>query len=329
MNQLECMQMFVQVVEREGFSRAASSMQMSPAKMSTQIQGLEAHLGVQLLSRTTRAVALTEDGTSYYQHCKRVLADIAETEGLFSQSQGAPRGRLRIDASVSLTTRVLLPVLAAFRARYPDIQLELLHTAHLFDSQQEGLDVMLRLGPLDNSALIARPLGSAELITVAAPDYLARRGIPTTPQDLLQHECIAFIDPFTGRRRPWSYCRNGNDIAIAPHSGLAFNQGESRLAAAVMGLGVYQGVNIGLDRLLQDGSLVELLQDWTSPAPPIYVAYARHGYLASRTRAFVDFLVERYPPGRPISVPNAFRTDPVQVRAPEGSTGSITPLRVV
>ena len=135
MNQLECMQMFVKVAEHAGFSKAAAALHMSPAKVSTQISNLEEHLGVQLLSRTTRACTLTDDGEAYFAHCKRVLADIAQTEELLSHSRHAPQGRLRINAPITIINRLLLPVLGAFRSRYPDIELEILHTEHVFDLQ--------------------------------------------------------------------------------------------------------------------------------------------------------------------------------------------------
>ena len=305
MNQLECMHMFVQVVEREGFSRAAISLQMSPAKVSTQINHLEEHLGVQLLSRTTRSCTLTDEGRAYYTHCKRVLADIAETEAALTNTRAEPHGRLRIDASVTLINRLLLPVIGKFHARYPEVELEFLHTEHLFDSKQEGMDVMVRLGPLDDSSLIARPLGRTMMVTAAAPAYLARRGVPKVPADLSEHDCINFLDPHTGRLMVWEFVKDNETVSITPGPGIAFNQGESRLAAAVMGLGIYRGMLLSLDRLLEDGSLKLVLEDWITPAPPIYVAYVSHRNIPSKIRAFVDFLVECYPPRQPMVAPPA------------------------
>src|SRR5262249_24417769 len=163
--------------EHESFSRAASAMEISLAKTSMQIRDLEQHLGVQLLSRTTSRSTPTEIGQAYYEHCKRILGDIAATEAVLSNQSSQPHGRLRIDASVTLVNRVLLPVIGKFRAQYPAIELEFLHTNHIYDSTQEGMDVMLRLGPLKDSRLIARPLARAATVTAAAPSYLAIRGI--------------------------------------------------------------------------------------------------------------------------------------------------------
>ena len=186
MNLIECMHMFVHVVEREGFSRAAMTLQISPAKVSTQIHHLEEHLGVQLLSRTTRSCTLTEEGETYYAHCKQIISDIAAAEAALSSTRAKPHGRLRVDASVTLINRLILPVIARFREQNPAIELEFLHTEHLFDSKQEGMDVMLRMGPLDDSSLIARPLGRVMMVTAAAPSYLARCGMPHSPADLRQ-----------------------------------------------------------------------------------------------------------------------------------------------
>jgi LysR family transcriptional regulator for bpeEF and oprC len=305
MNQLECMRIFVRVVEQGGFSRAAISLHISPAKVTSQINHLEQHLGVQLLSRTTRSCSLTEEGTAYYAHCKRILADIAETEAALTSSRAEPRGRLRIDASVTLINRLLLPIIGKFQERHPDVELEFLHTEHLFDSKQEGMDVMIRLGPLDDSNLIARPLGRTVMVTAAAPAYLARRGIPRVPADLAAHECINFLDPHTGRIAIWEFTRDNKAVSIAPGPGLSFNQGESRLAAAVMGLGIYRGMLFSLARLLEDGSLKLVLEDWTTPAPPIYIAYDSHRNISNKIRTFVDFVVECYPSEQCIVSPPA------------------------
>jgi LysR family transcriptional regulator for bpeEF and oprC len=315
MNQFECMRMYVKVVEHAGFSKAAIALQMSPAKVSTQISNLEKHLGVQLLSRTTRTCALTDDGESYYAHCKRVLADIDQTEALLGRSRGTPQGRLRVDAPVTFINRLLLPVLGAFRARYPEIDIEMLHTPNVFDVQPDGLDVMLRMGPLRDSGLIARQLGSTVMVTAAAPAYLARCGEPKTPHDLLKHQCINYLDCKTGRVFDWKFERSGEVIELTPAAGLSFNQGESRLAAAVMGLGIYRGIRLNLDRLLAAGALKLILQDWVTPAPPIYIAYEHHRHLSSRVRAFVDFMVGCYPAGKPIDSLASLTADPLQMRA--------------
>ena len=197
---------------------------------------------------------------------------------------------------MTLINRLLLPVIGRFRERYPDMELEFLHTEHLFDCKQEGMDVMIRLGPLDDSSLIARPLGRTMMVTAAAPTYLARHGVPKVPADLAEHECINFLDPHTGRLRVWDFVKDNETVSITPGAGIAFNQGESRLAAAVMGLGIYRGMHLSLDRLLEDGSLKLVLEDWSTPAPPIYVAYVSHRNIPSKIRAFVDFMIECYPP---------------------------------
>ena len=307
--------MFVEVVERASFSRAAIALQMSAAKVSTQISNLERYLGVQLLSRTTRACAMTEEGEAYYAHCKHVLAEIAETEALFNHTRKAPQGRLRVDASVTFINRLLLPVLGEFRERFPAIELELIHTEHVFDVKQEGLDVMFRMGPLHDSGVIARQLGVTNMVTAASPSYLKRCGEPQTPHDLMHHQCINYLDSHTGRSLPWEFEDEGGRIIIRPSGGLAFNQGESRLAAAVQGLGIYRGLELNLEHLLQQGALKLILNNWVTPSPPIYVAYARHKHLSSKVRAFVDYIAECYPPGQSIQIPHCDLADPVQLRA--------------
>jgi DNA-binding transcriptional LysR family regulator len=160
------------------------------------------------------------------------------------------------------------------------------------------MDVMLRLGPLEDSNLIARPLSRAIIVTAAAPSYLARRGAPRTPEDLAEHDCINFLDPLTGRIAEWDFMRGNEKFLITPERNISFNQGESRLAAAVMGLGVYRGMRVGIAHLLRTGSLRLILEEWNSSAPPLYVAYASHKNLPAKIRVFVDFMLACYPPGQ-------------------------------
>jgi LysR family transcriptional regulator for bpeEF and oprC len=295
------MEMFVKVVEHAGFSKAAAVLQISPGKVSSQISNLEQQLGVQLLSRTTRMCTLTEDGETYYAHCKRVIADISATREILARSHGNPRGRLRIDSPGTLTHRLLLPVLVTFQARYPDIELQIFHTDHVYESQREGFDVMLRLGPLQDSGLVARQLGIATMITAAAPAYLTRYGEPKTPRDLEAHRCIHFLDSDTGRVSPWEFRRADEHVKIRPPLGLCFNLGEARLAA-VTGLGIYCGMRLGTEKLLAEGSLKLLLQDWAPPPPPVYVVYEHHNHLPDRVPAFVNFILECFPPGRAMEI---------------------------
>jgi LysR family transcriptional regulator for bpeEF and oprC len=240
---------------------------------------------------------LTAEGEAYYARCKQILGDVAAAEAALGGTRDMPQGRLRIDASITLINRVLLPVIGRFRERHPAIELELLHTEHVYDIKQQGMDVMLRLGPLDDSSLIARPLARVKLVTAAAPSYLARRGVPRAPDELPNHDCLNFLDPVTGRIAEWEFVRGDERFIFTPERKLSFNQGESRLAAAVMGLGIYRGMRIGLENLLASGALHLLLEDWTTPAPLLYVAHASHRNLPARIRAFVDFLLECYPPG--------------------------------
>jgi LysR family transcriptional regulator for bpeEF and oprC len=174
---------------------------------------------------------------------------------------------------------------------------------------------MFRLGPLHDSSLIARPLGTTVMVTAAAPSYLARYGEPQAPQDLMKHQCINYLDSKTGRTLPWDFGRSGEVLQIHPPAGLSFNQGESRLAAAVMGFGIYRGIRLNLDRLLAAGALKLILQDWVTPSPPIYIAYEHHRHLSSRVRAFVDFMVGCYPAGKPIDSLASLTADPLQMRA--------------
>jgi LysR family transcriptional regulator for bpeEF and oprC len=298
MDLFRCMQTFVQVAEAGSFRRAAKALKLSPGMVSTHVAQLEQRLDILLIDRKARGLALTEHGASYLEHCRRILDEVRETEGQLTETTLAPRGHLRVEVAATTSRALLVPILAEFCARYPDISLELIHTEHVRNSAYEGFDVMLRLGPLEDSSLIARPLGSMERWTVAAPDYLVRHGSPVIPEDLRQHRCINYIDPRSGRAGHWTFERDGHQIDLQLRSSLAFNEAGPRFEAAVHGLGIIQTTSIHVAPLVANRQLCRILEDWTAMAPPLLVLYPRRQYPSAKLRAFVDFLLEKYPAGR-------------------------------
>lgn len=303
MNQLQGMKMFVAVVERGGFARAAHALHLATATVSEHVANLEKHVGVSLLNRTTRTVALTDDGATYYAVCKRVLDQLGEVELALGRAKDLPAGRLRVEVGDGITRRLILPLLSEFQSRYPDITLHLVQSEHLFDLAQHGNDVIIRslLETPKDTRLIARPLGATRVIFAAAPAYFERHGMPATPYDLLQHRCIGFIDPLSNRLWEWFFEKDGERFSLDLPCALALSRGELREEAALRGLGIINDLSCNLGGALRRGQLVSILEPWSYRASLIHVLYPRQRQASTKVKAFVDFLLEKYPPERELA----------------------------
>lgn len=195
MDRLQAMQVFTRVVDTNSFSRAADTLDMPRASVTTIIQNLEAHLNVRLLQRTTRRLNLTPDGAAYYERCVRILADIEETESSFANTGKGPRGKLRIDMPGSIGRMIVMPQLCEFHTRYPEIELMIGFGDKPVDLIQEGVDCVIRVGTLQDSSLVARRIGVFQGVTAASPDYLELHGVPQTIDDLQQHTAVNYFEP--------------------------------------------------------------------------------------------------------------------------------------
>jgi len=293
MDQLAAMRGFVRVVEAGTFSRAAGLLDIPKPSLTKQIQLLEAHLRTKLLNRTTRRVTVTPDGAAYYERALRLLADLDELDGSMAHSQATPQGRLRVDVSPSLATLILIPAMPDFHARYPGIRIDLGVSDRPVDLVAENVDCVVRAGVLTDQSLVARRIAEMQFVTVAAPSYLARHGIPRTPQDLTrpEHQVAGYFDGRNGRLYPMSYVdASGAEVEITGHSLLAVNDGNAYIAAALQGLGVAQMPTFMVTRPLAEGTLVQVLADWTAPSMPLHVVYPPNRHLSNRLRVFVDWV---------------------------------------
>ena len=303
MDRLQSMEVFVQVVDCGSFTRAAASMSMSTAMVSTHVSQMENRLGVRLLNRTTRRMELTHDGEAYYSHCRRILSEIGETESLLASSHAAPKGRLRVDIPMTICDSLIMPVLPAFRARYPDICLEISVSNHAFDITEAGYDVAIRHGEGEGANLIGRPMGSSRRMIAASPGYLARYGEPKTPEDLKQHHLINVLDVHTGRLVGWVFNRDGQLFRHELPGVIAFNHGGPRVEAAIRDMGVVQALSFQLTHPLRKGLLKRLLRDWEGEGGSLSIFYQKNRHLSAKLRAFVDFMLERYPPDKELEPP--------------------------
>lgn len=292
MDRLLAMQVFLRVVDAGGFSRAADTMQMPKASVTTLIQNLEAHLGAKLLNRTTRRVTVTADGAAYYERCLRILAEIEETESSLSRNRAIARGRLRIDVPVSLGRRIIAPALPDFLARYPEIQLEVGCTDRSVDLLEEGVDCVVRGRRLEDSNLVARRIGVMRMLTCATPAYLERYGIPAAPGDLAHHRCINYFSAKTGKNYDFRFERRGERQAIAVAGWVAVNDGDAYVAAGLAGLGIMQVPAFMVEQEIRAGRLHTVLPDWHTEPIPLHVVYPQNRHLSAKVRIFVEWIAD-------------------------------------
>jgi LysR family transcriptional regulator for bpeEF and oprC len=294
LNKLLAMEVFVQVVDAGGFTRAADMMQLPKASVSTMVAALEKSLSVKLLHRTTRSVSVTSDGAAYYERCLQILSDVREAEDSLSRNRASPRGRLRVDSSTSIATDIIIPALPDFFARYPDIALELGCGDRPVDLVEEGVDCAIRGGILPDSNLVARRVGVLQFVTCAAPAYLKTHGVPRHPDDLARHRCINFFSSKTGKIFEWDFARGDETLVFATPSNFAVNDSVAYMRAGLSGLGIMQASSYAADAHIAAGTLERVLADWSTTPLPINVVYPQNRHLSAKVRVFVEWVADLF-----------------------------------
>ena len=290
MDRFNAMLVFTRIVELGGFAKAADSLQMPRASVTVLIKQLEAHLGVQLLHRTTRQVSPTLDGVAYYQRCVLLLADLEEAEGLFRSSQ--PKGTLRVEMPAAVGRLVVLPALPEFTDRYPQIELEVGLNDRPVDLIREGVDCVIRGGLTMDDSLVARPLVQMDQVTCASPAYLLAHGVPQSLDDLSGHQVVEYFSSASGKRYGLEF-QVGDQVRLPDlPKRLAVNSAEGYLAACVAGYGLVQAPHYHVAQLLREGRLQEVLSDCLPPRLALTALYPQHRQLSPRVRVFVDWLVD-------------------------------------
>lgn len=291
MDRLKAMQTFVRIVEAHSYTKAAETLDLPRAALTATIQKLEAYLGTQLLQRTTRTLALTSDGAAYFRHCLAILAAVDEAEAPFRASDATrPQGRLRVELPGAVGRNVVLPRLAGFRRAYPEVELVLSLSDRLTDLVREGIDCALRVGDLQDSALIGRQIGTMRFLTCAAPSYLAAHGTPRTLDDLAAHTAVLHFSGRTGRPFDWDFIDGGVVRKVAMASTLAINDPEGYVTCGLQGLGLVQAATYLVRGQLASGALVEVLAD-TPPTPmPVSLVYPQGRMAAPKLQAFARWL---------------------------------------
>ncbi|HAU81841.1 LysR family transcriptional regulator [Stenotrophomonas sp. TWI273] len=289
MDRLDHLRCFLRVAELGSFTGAADSLGLPKASVSLAVQRLEAEVGVQLLHRTTRRVQLTADGAQFQTRAHDLLHDMDDLQGMFRVDTSQLKGRLRVDMSSGLARQLVIPQLPDFLAQHPGVEIELSGTDRRVDLIREGFDCVLRVGPLDDNTLVARPLGQLRIINCASPAYLAARGTPATLDDLASHALVHYVGTL-GQRSPGFEYHDGEAYRSLPMGGaVTVNSGDGYTAAALAGLGIIQVPLLGARPALTAGTLVEILPGLQAEPMPVTLLYAQRRHLPRRVAAFMDW----------------------------------------
>jgi DNA-binding transcriptional LysR family regulator len=281
------------IVEGGSFARAADSLGLSPSGVSRAVSRLEARIGVRLVDRTTRSVTLTDEGRRLYSEIGPLLTGIEDAVTVTAGASTVVRGKLRVNVDTSFSRMMFAPHVGRFLERYPEISLELIAREQLGDLIAEGFDIAVRFGEPPSSSLVARKLCEIRTVTVAAPAYLKKHGRPIIPANLENHDCIQVRNSLTGEIiDAWTF-RRGRKTATVKISGrLLVTEIGTLLGACVSGVGIARVKAIGIQELIDQGRLIELLLDWPGEAYPLYALYPSRHLPAAKVRAFIDFVEE-------------------------------------
>jgi DNA-binding transcriptional LysR family regulator len=283
---------FAKVVEFESFSRAAEDLGVSKSAVSKQITALEAGLGARLLNRTTRRLSVTNAGARLFERCRSIVAEIEAAEQEAGQLHSRPAGILRVTAGMSLGHLHLAPALSVFLETYPELDLELALNDRVVDLVDEGYDLALRIGHLETSSMMQRRLSDIRLLTVAAPDYLARRGEPSHPSELGDHVCISYSYVWAGGAWRFKILDQSPRVRITPR--IQVNNGDAMARMAEAGTGITQLPSFLLNDALRDGKLKIILSEFEPPPLGLYAIFPQSRNLSVKVRVFIDFLAKHF-----------------------------------
>ncbi len=287
------MNAFVTAVEHGGFSAAARELGLTPSALSKLVSRLEDRLDVRLLHRTTRRLQLTPEGDIFFRRAQRILAAIDEAEAEVAEANATPRGLLRLHCGSAFGMHQLTPAIPRFLERHPDIRIDITINDQPPAAMEEGIDLAIRIGPLDESSMVARRICNLQRVICAAPSYLERHGTPRTPDDLQQHNCL-WITSLPALRR-WPFDTDEGIRVVNVGGNIVANTAETVLQLAVAGLGIIRLTDVIVGEAIKRGELVPILADWHHAEPaPLFATYPSGRHLSPKVRAMVDFLVEAF-----------------------------------
>jgi LysR family transcriptional regulator, regulator for bpeEF and oprC len=306
---------FVRVAETLSFTSAARQLAISGPAASKAIARLERRMGARLFHRTTRRVALTDDGQAFLERCRRILEDVQEAEEVLTSRRLTLRGRLRVQMPLGFGRHVILPSLPELLVSYPELAVDVDLSDRVVDFTHEGLDLAVRIGPISDSRVIAKKLYDIRFVTCASPGYLKRKGTPSEPEDLAGHECLPYWMPPLGRHREWMFERGGAPFTLPLSGRLNINNSEALIDAAVAGQGIVSVATFLAADAVKAGRLKVILREFVTKGPTVSAVYLPTRHLSTRIRAFLDFLAAVVP------------EEPAWDRAVLGSGGAGAPRR--
>jgi len=309
MDQLLALRVFVRIAESGAFSKAADSMNIPRPTVTKLVQDLEQHLGTKLLHRTTRRVNVTPEGAAYYERAARLIGELDEMDESAARARAQPRGRIRVDVGSVVANMILIPALPAFRARHPELHVDLGVSDRPVDLVGEGVDCAIRGGELPESSLVARRIADMDWVTCASPRYLRARGIPRHPSDLDApapeskrgnrvpgHAVVGYFSSLTGRAFPLEFQKGDERLQVHGRMEVAVNESTGHLSALLAGMGVGQVFKFMATPHIERGNLRTVLDGWSRPRQPFHVVYASHRHLSAKIRLFVDWVAEVFAP---------------------------------
>ena len=286
------LRIFARVAELGSFTRAADQLGLAKGRVSTAVQQLEADVGTRLLQRTTRRVRLTPDGEQFLERCKELIADAEQLQAMFQPAASGLRGRLRIDLPNALARDLVIPRLPEFLSAHPLLEVGISTTDRRVDLVQEGFDCVLRVGPLADADLVARPLGLMKMHNGASPAYLRTHGTPSTLADLAQHRIVHYAAKLGTQGAGWEY-QNGGVVRVHPmRSAIVVNGTDAYQAACLAGLGLIQAPLHGTQRLVDAGLLVDVMPEFTAAPMPVSLLYPHRRQIAPRVQAILNWITQ-------------------------------------
>jgi DNA-binding transcriptional LysR family regulator len=289
MDRLRAYEVFVTVIAKGSFTRAADALDTSPANVTRYVNELEAHLGTRLINRSSRRLSLTESGQALYDRAGQFLEDIGEAETIIGQGSLRPAGRLRINAPLSFGIAYLSPLWPQFMAKYPEIELDISLADRVVDLVEEGYDMAIRISRAGSGSYVSRKLAVSRNVVCASPDYIARYGAPEMPEDLANHACI--INQHSPTPDAWHLLdANGREHIARPGAVMRVNNGETARAAMLAGTGINWQAMFVVGDDLRAGRLIRLLPDYHMPDIDIQALYPSRRHLSAKVRVMVDFL---------------------------------------
>ncbi len=288
---LSTISVFLRVVDQKGLSSAAARLGMTTSGVSRALTRLEAEVGTLLVERTTRRIALTEDGAEFYRRCKKILVEMEEAVAAVNTKRTRPIGRVRLQCPVGFGKHAVIPKLPQLLVRYPDLVIDLQLEDRHYDLASESIDVAVRVGKVKEPGLVARKLCRTQFITCASPAYLATFGCPQTPADLSKHRCIGYFNPQTKRYRSWGYVEDSVERWQEVYGSLNVNTADGLLDAALNGCGIATLTTFVAAEPIARGSLQVVLGNFATRGPDVWVLYPPSRRMSLPVRVVVDFLV--------------------------------------